>query len=168
MKRNLDMRDTISAERCPCCGVVLTGGKAACKALFEQILAREYGDPAYAAVHLLTVDSYVLQHSEDHGLRSNAFHLLRLAWLLLGGGDPGIRWRDKGPIPFVLQAYRDFPFLAPPEDRGRAMVAEVVAAADSSEHAELVRTWGWSVWEAWSRHHSWVREALRKGGIELP
>jgi hypothetical protein len=162
------MSETASKERCECCGAELAGGKAACNALFEQILAREYSDPACAAVHLITVDCYVLQHSEDHGPRSNAFHLLRLGWLLLGGGDPDIRRQEQGPIPFILKSYRDFPFLQPPEDRGAAMVVEVAAAANASEHTERVRRWSWSVWEAWSEHHAWVRETLRKGGVELP
>jgi len=47
------------------------------------------------------------------------------------------------------------------------MIVEVAAAENAGEHTERVRRWGWSVWEAWSEHHGWVRETLRKGGVEL-
>lgn len=73
----------------PCirCGAIVPGGTTGCRTLFEEVLALEYSDPAYGAVHLLTVDAHVLQHSEDHGPRSNVFHLIRLCWLLEHGSD---------------------------------------------------------------------------------
>ena len=161
------MSDETNIERCECCGAEIRGGKAACNALFGEILAREYGDPTHAAVHLMTVDCYVLQHCEDHGPRSNAFHLLRLGWLL-HGGDADIGQQKKGPMPFIMKSYREFPFLEPPEDRGAPMVVDIAAASDAAEHAEHVRAWGESVWSAWERHHAWVRGMLKQAGVELP
>jgi hypothetical protein len=42
---------------CPECG------GADCEARFHELLALEFGDPAYGAVHHLTVATYMLQHS---------------------------------------------------------------------------------------------------------
>jgi hypothetical protein len=40
--------------------------------LFNELCARDYGDPAYAAAHLLAVDAHALQHPEDHGIKNSA------------------------------------------------------------------------------------------------
>ena len=45
---------------CARCGGVVPGGTAGCRKFFEELLALEYSDPAYGAVHLLTVDAYAL------------------------------------------------------------------------------------------------------------
>ena len=136
----------------------MPGGTAGCRALFEQVLALEYSDPAYGAVHLLTVDAHALQHSEDHGPRSNAFHLIRLCMLLEHDGDPGIgqnlRW-------FQAQINGTLPFLEPPMDRGKMTIVDVHGASPD-EHAEYVHRWARSAWEAWSAHHEWVRQWLRE------
>ena len=42
---------------CARCGAVVPGGTAGCFALFGQVVALEYGDPAYGAVNLLAVET---------------------------------------------------------------------------------------------------------------
>ena len=59
-------------SRCQGCGLVLPvrtgpthpyiGACPACWALFGDVLAREYGDPAYFRPHQVTVDTYAVQH----------------------------------------------------------------------------------------------------------
>ena len=146
---------------CDRCGGIAPGGIAGCRDLFEKVLALEYSDPAYGAVHLLTVDADALQHSEDHGPRSNAFHLLRLCMLLEHGGDPGI-----GQNPRWLQAQidgnREAPFLEPPVNRGNLTIADAYGATSADEHAERVHRWARSVWEAWSAYHEWASQWLRE------
>jgi Family of unknown function (DUF5946) len=146
---------------CPSCGANVFGGIDGCNKLFEDILTLEYGDPSYGAVHLLSVDAFVLQHSEYHGPRSNAFHLIRLCWLLEGNGDPRIG-RGGSRLKAVLKSYRRFPFLPPPENQGEITVADVVEAAGPGEHAERVRQWARSVWQAWKVHHEWARQWLER------
>ena len=46
---------------CPECGAP----NNACEARFHECLAREFEDPAYGAVHHLTVTAYMLQHSSQ-------------------------------------------------------------------------------------------------------
>ncbi len=119
------------------CGANVPPGLETCRATFEQVLAREYADAAYGATHLLSVDAYALQHSEEHGPRSNAFHLMRLCILLEHGGDPRI---GAGPARAKSKAwephYRQFPFLEPPTRRGAFTIADVYGAPDSQEHSE--------------------------------
>ncbi|MBX3081803.1 MAG: hypothetical protein KF716_09225 [Anaerolineae bacterium] len=46
---------------CPECGARLSGDET-CQTIFEMFLSREYVDPAYGAVHFLTVACFMLQH----------------------------------------------------------------------------------------------------------
>ncbi len=156
--------------RCEMCGAEVEGGSAACRDVcFGEVQAREAGDAAYAAVHLLTVDSYVLQHSESHSPRSNAFHLLRLGWLLFGGGDPDVKQTNKGPMPYIMKGYRDFPFLPPPPPGARGMtVVEALKARDAAEHREMAYRWGRTVWDAYAVHYEWAKETLGKAGVRIP
>ena len=46
---------------CPECGAA----DSACESRFHECLAKEFEDPAYGAVHHLTVTAYMLQHSSQ-------------------------------------------------------------------------------------------------------
>ena len=67
---------------------------AGCFALFGQVVALEYSNPAYGAVNLLAVDAHALLHPQDHGVKNNPFHLIHLCCLLEHGADP---WLGQGP-----------------------------------------------------------------------
>lgn len=128
--------------------------------MFDNVCDLEYTDPAFGSVHLLTVDAYALQHSEEHGPRSNAFHLMRLCKLLERGGDPRIGRRPPRKLAQAFEErYRRFPMLAPPPRRGMLTVANVHGAIDPAQHAQRVRAWARSVWEAYQVHHDWARAA---------
>ena len=156
-------------DRCEMCGAEVGGSDACRDVYFGEVQVREAQDPAYASVHLLTVDCYALQHSEDHSPRSNAFHLLRLGWLLFGGGDPDVKQRDKGPMPFLMRDYRRFPFLTPPPPGARGLtVVDVLKAKDAAGHREMAYRWGRSVWDAYADHHAWAKETLGNAGVRIP
>jgi hypothetical protein len=142
----------MKAEHCAHCSAVVPGGTAGCFELFSQIMALEYSDPAYGAVNLLAVDAHALQHPEDHGVKNNPFHLIRLYWVLEHGGAPrlgqGSRW-----LQVEFDSNPDIPVLEPPPDRGKMTVVDVAGAANADEHAERVYRWAGSVWKAWSAHH---------------
>lgn len=55
----------MDSQRCPMCGATVPESFGGCRAVFDD-------------VHLMTIDAYALQHSEEHGPRSNASHLLPL------------------------------------------------------------------------------------------
>ena len=134
--------------QCTRCRAIVPGGTEGGWSLFQEVLALEYSDPAYGAVHFLTVDAHAPQHSEDHGPRSNAFHLLRLRMLLEYGGDPRIGQNPKW-FQAQLDGNREAPYLQPPAERGGVTIADVHGAASAEEHAERVYRWARSVWEAW-------------------
>jgi Family of unknown function (DUF5946) len=76
----------VPTTKCGCCSAAVRESFENCRAMFNAVLEREYSDAAFGEAHLFTVDVYALQHSEQHGPRSNAFHLMRLGWLLEHGG----------------------------------------------------------------------------------
>jgi hypothetical protein len=145
---------------CACCGAVLPGGDEGCRAAFGEVLAREFSDRAYGAVHLFTVDAHALQHSEWHGPRSNAVHLMRLGWLIERGGSAAIG--SRGPLEDVAKRgpLEGWPTLAPPVARGEVTIADVYAVSAVADHTAIVRRWAESVWAAWSEHHAWARARL--------
>ena len=156
---------------CELCGAKIPGGSAECRGrYFGDVLAREFMSAGYGRTHLLTVDSYALQHSEDHSPRSNALHLVRLGWLLFGGGDPDLRQADKGPMPYIMEKYyRDFPYLSPPPKgkRGDITVIDLYNVRDPDEHNRIGYMWGRSVWDAYEEHHVWVKKMLKDAGIAI-
>ena len=146
---------------CSCCDATPLAGFENCRAMFNAVLEREYRDPAFGQAHLLTVDAFCLQHSEQCGPRSNAFHLMRLCWLLEHGGNPSIRQvrgEDRAFRQAREESLRHFPFLEPPAVRGALTVVSILEASAAEEHTERVRAWARDVWEAWSEHHPWARE----------
>ena len=53
---------------CPECGAALD--ETTCQSIFDSFLALEFSDPAYGAVHMLTVACFMIQHMRysDEGL----------------------------------------------------------------------------------------------------
>ena len=89
-------------SRCEGCGAELEGGTAACRALYDEVLARDYSDPRYFACHKLVVDAYSLQHPNEfcRSAKSLAAHLVGLCEVMEHGGatdrgSPALkRWMD--------------------------------------------------------------------------
>lgn len=163
--RIISANQASTSMKCSCCGAAVLDGFESCRAMFNALMAREYSDPAFGEAHLFTVDAFALQHSEQCGPRSNAFHLMRLCWLVEQGGDASIRRVQRGGRGFYdarEQNYDEFPFLEPPADRGELTVLSVLGAQTAPEHAERARAWGRSVWETWSQHHTWARGQVRQ------
>lgn len=131
-----------------------------CRELFHAVLALEYSDPAYGAVNLLTVDAHALQHLEDHGVKNNAFQLVRLCWLLERRGDPKI---GQGPrwLQAAFDDHPELPVLTPPARRGALTSTDVYGAPNPEEHTRRAYRWARSLWEAWRVHHHWARGWLR-------
>ncbi|HEV2489479.1 MAG TPA: DUF5946 family protein [Candidatus Acidoferrales bacterium] len=146
------------AATCPSCGAPVAGGSAGCQALFNQISARSYENPGYAAAHELLVDAYCLQHPEPycHSAKSFAAHLTRMCCGIERDGDRKIYraihiWLS-GPAkiekPEVLAS------------RGELTIAHVAAAHSVEEHQKFVREWAESVWQAYSPQHTLARKWL--------
>ena len=158
-----------ATERCPGCGVELApidgpthayiGASPACWARFGELLAREFGDPAYFRAHQLTVDAYAVQHPgrpERRAIQSVGLHLMTLCAVIERGLDP-----TDGPVLHQRIVGRPgFRWLEPPTFAGRMTAVDVLAATDAGAHEELVRAWADDSWDAWEAHHGQVREWL--------
>ena len=163
----------MAAVACPGCGAAFEErdgpthrymeSSPGCWAAYGEILAREYSDPAYGALHRVTVDAYAVQHPgtpSPQSIQSGALHLMSLCLVLEKEAGP-----DQATA-FLESAAKDkgrYEWLTPPESRGGITVKDVLRASSAAEHVKLVREWGESAWASWSVHHSTVRAWLRAG-----
>ena len=134
-----------------------------CWAIYGQVLAREYSDISYAAVHRLTVDAYAVQHPgkpSPQSIQSVGVHLLRLCLIIERAYSDEAAAKA---MPLLSQQKRSFHWLTPPPTVGEKTVLDVWHAGDPGAHIEAVREWARSAWQAWSPHHQQVREWLPRG-----
>jgi hypothetical protein len=158
-------------ERIPCvgCGALVPDidgpthayldASPGCWDAYGQVLAREYGEYRYPAIHRVTVDAYAVQHPgvpamQSRAIQSVAVHLISL-YLVLERGFPA-NVATEG-MRRALQNRERFHWLAPPASLGEVTVVDVSRAKDLAEHEALVRRWARSAWEAWALHHETVR-----------
>lgn len=153
------------SPRCPQCGAPSVEGREECQELFEEVIGREFSQPALFVVHRLTVDAYSLQHPDPYlqSAKSTAAHLTGLCWALEFEGGPSVsralsKWLDGTPELTEITP-------PPPERRGAHTVQHVHQTQKAVEHRKAVEEWAGSVWDAWSEYHaqarSWVKEAMR-------
>src|SRR5262245_41617683 len=152
-----------SAEHCPQCGAVVAGGRSGCQRLFDEILAREFGDYRYGREHRLTVDAYALQHPAEY-MRSAKSYVAHLTGIY-AALELGAAAETNRAVQRWLGGPKDLerPDEPPPRRRGSLTVTHVHAAHDADEHVRRVREWARSAWDAWSAHHhrarQWVADA---------
>jgi hypothetical protein len=130
-------------------GAQLAGGTS-CRALYNEVLSDDYGDPGYGAVHLHVVDAYALQHPEEHGP-------------VIGVGSRNPAWLVN-----VMEGdrKRQLPELRPPANRGNMRIVDVVEAEAAGDHQRLAREWAYSVWSAWSDYHNEVATWIERQAVE--
>ena len=128
-----------------------------CWYLYGQVLALEYGDLGFAALHRLTVDTYAVQHPglpSSQTIQSVCVHLMSLCLVLERGLAATYATRIMGE---ATRAKGRFSWLPPPASLGEVTVADVAGAAAVDQHEERVRAWATSAWSAWAEHHATVR-----------
>jgi hypothetical protein len=135
----------------------------ACWAAYGEVLAREYADQAYFAVHRLSVDAYAVQHPghpSPQAVRAVAVHLVRLC-LLLERGLP--MQRANAAMLKASEREESYVWLEPPTSRGSMTVTDVWKAEGVEAHMAAVRRWAESAWTAWAPHHATVRSWVPAG-----
>lgn len=168
----------VVAPPCPGCGIRVPApadgpthayieSSPGCWALFNELLAREFGDPSYGRVHRHTVDVYAVQHPGRNDRRqrqSVALHLIGLAHWLEHGLEQD---RLNAVTQRLASEDRDWPWLEPPAAHAMTVV-DVRRARSGTEHQALVRRWAQATWDAWADHHpqirEWAADALRPAG----
>jgi hypothetical protein len=160
MSTELDER----SDRCPECGAVVSGGRAGCQRLFDEVLAREFGDFRYASEHRLMVDAYSLQHPDEYmrSAKSYAAHLT--------GAYAAVEYGSAAEANRAIQQWLSGskslqrPDQPEPGQRGTLTILHVHKATDPDDHLRRVREWAKSVWAAWSTYRAiakqWTDEAL--------
>ena len=133
------------------------GASPGCWAIFGEVLAKEYGEYRYPAVHRLTVDAYAAQHPGTlarRSIQSVSIHLISLHLILeCNFASP----MATEVIRQVLRQRERLVWLDPPPSMGPITVLDVRAARGAAAHERLVWKWARSVWAAWSPHHPTVR-----------
>jgi Family of unknown function (DUF5946) len=129
-----------------------------CWATFGRVLAREYVDQQYFAVHRLTVDSYAVQHPgkpSRQSIQSVGVHLVRLCLFLEHELSP-----DKANAAMLNAAKHksNYFWLDPPDSLDELTVADIEAATTPEQHKALVRQWAEQMWRVWSPYHDVVRK----------
>ena len=156
---------TTIATSCPECGAPVLGGRDACQRLFDEVLAREFGDYRYARVHRLTVDVYSLQHPAEYmrSAKSYAAHLTGMYVAI----EEDVMAETNRAVQQWLNGPRRLPRPgdAAPRQRGVLTIIHVHGAGDPEDHVRRVREWALSTWEAWRDYHQvarqWIEQALR-------
>lgn len=151
-------------SRCEGCGLEVEGGTAGCRALFDELTARDWAQPVSYRIHRMLVDAYSLQHPEPfcHSAKSLAAHLTGLCVAF-----------EHNSHPHVLKAVNRWlsgnaPVRKPelPGERGAMTVGEVHAAAKQGDvaYSAAVQRWARCAWEAYAALHAparaWVAAAL--------
>jgi hypothetical protein len=164
----------MTEERCAACGMPIKGGETGCQKMFEDLLARDFGNVLYFRSHRMLVDTYALQHPERYcvSAKSLAAHLTGLCWLLerdgsrAVGGEALRRWLN-GPSKMEKPANL-------PDHRGDLTIASVVATHDPETHGRAVEAWARSTWQAYAPLHPlarrWIDAAVaterpKRGGM---
>ncbi len=155
-------------EACEGCGALVAASDGqthryiaaspGCWAVFEQVLAREFGDYRYAKLHRVTVDAYAAQHPgtpSPQSIQSVAVHLVGL-YVYLELDEPP--HRATLAIQRAASSREKFRWLEPPAKWGPGTIFDVLAAEDPAPHELAVQRWAKSVWESWSEHHAVVRQ----------
>jgi hypothetical protein len=137
---------------------------AGCWAAYGEVLAREFTTPALLPIHQLSVDSYAAQHPGGaHPDKSIDIHLVGL-YLVLERRVPTTEM--PGRHKHLADTVREWPHFAPPSDLGKIRADDIARAKSSEAHAQAVRAWAGSVWQAWSAHHPAIEELARAGGVD--
>ena len=161
---------TALATCCPECGAPLPHGREACQKLFDEVLAREFGDYRYARMHRLTVDTYALQHPAEYmrSAKSYAAHLTGTYAALEMGASADI----NRAVQQWLSGSKVFPRPdnPAPRQRGPLTIIHVHEAVEPDDHLRRVHEWALSAWEAWRAYHhlarQWVEQATaNRGGV---
>jgi hypothetical protein len=152
---------------CPGCGVLLAElagpvhaymtSSPACWAVYGEVLAREYADPACRVLHRLTVDAYAVQHpggQDPRAVKSVARHLLSLHAVFERG------WSVEQATALLGRTVdlRDAVWLAPPRTVSAVTVDTVRRANSSAAHLLAVQAWAEAAWRDWADHHEQVRK----------
>ena len=142
--------------QCEACGAPVAD-LTACRALFDELIAREFSDYRYARLHRLTVDTYALQHPEQFMRSAKSFvaHLTGMCAAMETDQAAAINRSVQQWLNGVKSLER--PLDVPPGKRGIVTIVYAHEAAEPAEYLNRVQEWASSAWAAWATHHEIAR-----------
>jgi hypothetical protein len=143
---------------CPECGLRTTNGAATCTALWNQLLGRDYAQPAlFGRFHRMAVDAYCLQHAPYvESAKSLAAHLCGMCIALEHGNDSEMLRR----LQQWLSGNPKFTKPSLPLFRGSVTIGDIYSINDPAEFGRAVETWARSAWDAYRALQPTAREWL--------
>ncbi len=129
-----------------------------CWSVYGVLLARDYSEYNYPAVHRLSVDAYAVQHPGQpnrQAIQSVAVHLIGLYYSLERGFTAAQVTKAIGR---ATQFSDRFAWLDPPASMGPITVVEAANANNLKEYQRIAKDWARSAWEAWAAHHAQIRK----------
>jgi hypothetical protein len=132
---------------CPECGALLNENES-CQSIFDEFLGLEFSDPAYGAVHFLTVACFMIQHGRysDEALAWIEGQLR--AYLYEGAPPEHIRRQAARETSQSMRTWKvSRPAGAPPLPRvaWSMTIADVAGRyRDAESYRDLVRQWAHS------------------------
>ncbi len=135
----------------------------ACWRIFGEVLAREYTDSKYYAVHRLSVDAWAVQHPGHESaqtIQSAAVHLVRLCMVIERAWP--LERANTVMLTFSKRDKSKMRWLTPPVSMGTVSVLDVAKATDSASHCDVVWKWATATWNAWSQHHLQIHEWINQ------
>ena len=149
-------------ERCAGCGLTIEGGTAGCRARFDELVARDFGNVLYFRMHRKMVDTYCVQHPDEFckSAKSMAAHLAGLAWFM----DNPAATAAVGPdvLHKWLSGRKDLERPDPPAHRGALTIGDIDFDGDPVHYAQAVDRWARSAWDAYAPLHETARDWLRQ------
>lgn len=160
---------------CSGCGLAVSGGTPACRAIFDAYIAGEWTNPISYRYHRMFVDTYCLQHPDQFcaSAKSFAAHLTGLCAAFEHKSHPSVlnavnRWLSGNPslTKPELPAFRGALTIAVVQAQ---VQAEAQAAAPQPEQnpfpiAQAIDRWARSTWEAYStlhpQAHLWIGQSF--------
>ncbi|MEM6839768.1 MAG: DUF5946 family protein [Cyanobacteria bacterium P01_C01_bin.120] len=156
-------------EKCHSCGAEtppsLTGvthsylnASPGCWAQYGEVLAREYSDAQYFAVHSITVDAYSVQHPGHPTPQEISSLNLHLASLYAHYRNQVELYKLSHLKSHLAKRKDQFQWLSLPSDLGRMTINDIWQAETAEQHCERVLQWGEIVLDCWRDYHSYIRD----------
>ncbi|MEM6447775.1 MAG: DUF5946 family protein [Cyanobacteria bacterium P01_D01_bin.123] len=161
----------MDAETCLGCGLKARkidgpvhkylGSSPSCWARYGELLAREYQDARYMAVHALTVDAYALQHPGQESPQTTQSAYVHLA-SLFSYFELGKPLSELHGVKQAIAQHRaNLQWLDPPSVLTAINVNDVLKAESAMHHAQKVKAWAEYVFVGWKAHHADIARALK-------
>jgi len=138
----------------------IINGTAGCRALFEDLVARDFSDYRFFGVHRFMVDAYALQHPDEYcaSAKSLMAHLGGLRCAMEHGGEQIVYQTLQKSLNGRLSLKK--PGL--PRARGELTIEHLRGISDPDAYKQAIAQWGRCVWAAYSGLHDFGREWLRR------